>query len=52
MVNAHYLDQTLQINRGVKQLFLLGAYVIFFLIVASTVRRSEVSAFLRYTLVA
>jgi peptidoglycan/LPS O-acetylase OafA/YrhL len=50
-VNAHYLDQTLQLDRGVKQLTLLGAYVIFFLMVASIVRRSEVSAFLRYTLV-
>jgi hypothetical protein len=51
VVNAHYLAATLQLDRGVKQLTLLGAYVFFFLIVASVVRRSEVPAFLRYTLI-
>ncbi|MGO9954545.1 MAG: hypothetical protein ACLP50_00950 [Solirubrobacteraceae bacterium] len=51
VVNAHYLDQTLQLSRGVKQLILLGAYVTFFLMIASIVRPSEVPAFLRYTLV-
>jgi hypothetical protein len=51
VVNAHYLDQTFQITRGIKQLLLLGAYVIFFLMTASIVRRSEVLKFLRYILV-
>ena len=51
VVNAHYLDQTLQIDRGVKQLMLLGAYVIFFVISASVIKPSEVPAFLRYTLI-
>jgi hypothetical protein len=51
VVNAHYLDQTFQITRAIKQLLLLGAYVIFFLMTASIVRRSEVLKLLRYTLV-
>ncbi|MGZ4181599.1 MAG: O-antigen ligase family protein [Solirubrobacteraceae bacterium] len=51
VVNAHYLDQTLQIDRGVKQLMLLGAYVIFFVMSASVLRPSEVPAFLRYALI-
>ncbi len=51
VVNAHYLDQTLQLNRGVKQLALLMAFVIFFVMITSIVRRSEVPAFLRYTLI-
>lgn len=50
-LNARYLDQTLQIDRGVKQLMLLCAYVTFFLITASIVKRTEVPAFLRFTLV-
>jgi hypothetical protein len=51
VINAHYLTQTLQFSRGVKQLTLLGAYTIFFVMIASVVRRSEVPVFLRYTLV-
>lgn len=51
VVNAHYLDQTLQLDRGVKQFMELGAYVLFFVICASVVRRAEVPAFLRFTLV-
>jgi hypothetical protein len=51
VINAHYLNQTLQLDRGVKRLSLLIAYVTFFVMIASIVRRSEVPAFLRYTLV-
>jgi hypothetical protein len=50
VVNAHYLTSTLQLDRGVKQLTLLGAYVFFFLVVTSSVRRSEVPVFLRFIL--
>jgi hypothetical protein len=51
VANAHYLDQTLQLDRGVKQLMELMAYVLFFVMSASVVRRSEVPAFLRFMLI-
>jgi hypothetical protein len=50
VVDSHYLNQTLHLSRGIKRLALLVAYVTLFVIVASGVRRSEVRAFLRYTL--
>jgi hypothetical protein len=51
VIGAHYLNGTLLLDQGVKRLALLVAFVTFFLLVASSVRRSEVPAFLRYTLV-
>ena len=50
-LNAHYLVATLQLSRGMKQLTLLCAYAVFFVIVASSIKRSEVPAFLRFTLI-
>lgn len=51
VIGAHYLNETLQLDAGVKRLALLIAYVTFFVVIASVIRRSEVHAFLRYTLV-
>jgi hypothetical protein len=51
VVEARNLNQTLELDTSVKQLTLLTAYISLFVIVASSVRRTEVSAFLRYTLV-
>jgi hypothetical protein len=51
VLSARYLNQTGELDLSVKQLPLLIAYVSLFVIVASGVRRSEVSAFLKYTIV-
>jgi O-antigen ligase len=50
VISARYLNQTLGLALGVKRLALLVSYVIFFVLIASVVRRSEIRAFLRYTL--
>jgi O-antigen ligase len=50
LVNAGTLNQTLELEGSLKQLPLLVAYVSLFVIAASAVRRSEVQAFLSYTL--
>jgi hypothetical protein len=51
VLGAHSINQALEFDRGLKRLTLLFAYVMSFVMIASVVRRSEVSAFLRYTLV-
>jgi hypothetical protein len=51
VINAHGLNQTLLLDQGVKRIAQLLAYVTFFMLISSVVRRSEVPAFLRYTLV-
>jgi hypothetical protein len=51
VLNAHELTRTLEFDTGAKKLTLLGAYLATFVIVASVVRRSEVEAFLTFTLV-
>jgi hypothetical protein len=51
VLSARYLNQVGELDLSVKQIPLLISYVSLFLIVASGVRRSEVSAFLKYTLV-
>ncbi|HEY0344643.1 MAG TPA: hypothetical protein VGC59_08345 [Solirubrobacteraceae bacterium] len=51
VVGARQLNQSLELDTSVKQLTLLVAYISLFLIVASSVRRTEVPAFLKYTLV-
>jgi len=51
VLSARYLNQTGEFELAVKQLPLLIAYVSLFVIVASGVRRSEVAAFLKYTLI-
>lgn len=50
LLNAGQLAHTLELDLAAKKLVLLLSYVTFFVIVASTVRRTEVPAFMRYTL--
>jgi hypothetical protein len=49
--DARYLNQTLEFLTSTKKLTLLLSYALLFVIVASTVRKREVPAFLKYTLV-
>jgi hypothetical protein len=51
VLDAHYLNQTLEFELPVKKITLLLSMALFFLIVASSVRRTEVPAFFKYTLV-
>jgi hypothetical protein len=51
VLNARYLNQTGEFMLTIKKLPLLISYVSIFVIVASSVRRSEVPAFLTFTLV-
>jgi hypothetical protein len=51
VVNASALHQSLELEMPVKKITLLVSFGLFFLIVASSVRRSEVPAFFKYTLV-
>ncbi len=48
---AHSLAETLEFDTAVKKLTLLGSYAMMFVIVASVVRRTEVHAFMSFTLV-
>ncbi|HWC25820.1 MAG TPA: hypothetical protein VG474_04480 [Solirubrobacteraceae bacterium] len=50
VVNARALNHALELELGVKKLTLLVSYLSLFVVVASVVRRSEVAAFLKYTL--
>jgi hypothetical protein len=50
VLNAGSLNQSLELNNAIKQLLLLSAYVSFFILMASTVRLTEVQAFLKYSL--
>jgi hypothetical protein len=51
VVNVGSLNESLELNTSLKKLTLLISYVSLFVVVASVVRRSEVAAFLKYTLV-
>jgi hypothetical protein len=51
ILNASELEQTLVLVLSIKKLSLLAAYVTFFLIVGSAVRKSEVRPFLTYILI-
>lgn len=51
VVDAQYLNQTLEFDRGAKKLTLLVSYFSVFAVVASVVRRTEVKAFLKFNLV-
>jgi hypothetical protein len=51
VLDARYLNQTGELMLAFKKLPLLFSYVALFVIVASAVRRSEVPAFMTYTLV-
>jgi hypothetical protein len=50
VVDARYLNQTLEFLTSTKKLTLLLSYAMLFVIVASSIRRAEVPAFLKYTL--
>ena len=51
VIDAQYLNHTGDLMTSVKKAPLLVSYVSIFVIVASSVRRSEVPAFLRYSLI-
>jgi hypothetical protein len=51
VVDARYLNQTLELLTATKKLTLLVSYALLFVIVASTIRKREVPAFLKYTLI-
>lgn len=51
VVDAHYLNHVEELTLSLKKLPLLVSYMSVFLIVASSVRRTEVRAFLNFTLV-
>jgi hypothetical protein len=50
LTNAHALNHSLEFDLAIKKITLLVSYVMFFVIVASGVRRTEVPNFMRYTL--
>jgi hypothetical protein len=50
VVNANYLNGTLELDQALKKLPLLVSYISLFVIAASVIRRSEVPAFLVFTL--
>ena len=50
VTHAPYLSHTLELSLSLKKLPLILAYVSLFVMVASGIRRSEVQAFLSYTL--
>src|SRR3954447_14520350 len=50
VVDARCLNQTLEFLTSAKKLTLLLSYAMLFVIVASSIRRAEVPAFLKYTL--
>jgi O-Antigen ligase len=49
LVNDRSLNESLELQDTVKSLLLLSSYVAFFLVIASSVRRTEVRAFFKYT---
>jgi hypothetical protein len=51
VLDAPYLNQTLELDLAIKKLATIVSYVLLFVIVASAVRRREVRPFLNYTLV-
>ncbi|HEY2054178.1 MAG TPA: O-antigen ligase family protein [Solirubrobacterales bacterium] len=50
VLNAGYLDQTLEFGLALKKLALLGAYLSFFLVIASVVRKGEIRPFMNLIL--
>ncbi len=51
VTDARYLNQSLELDLSLKKLPLMVSYATFFVIAASSVRRSEVRPFMNYTLV-
>jgi hypothetical protein len=50
VLNAAYLNQTLELGLSVKKLALLASYISFFFVVASVIRKGEIRAFLNLIL--
>jgi hypothetical protein len=50
VLDAPQLNRSLELGLSLKKLPLLGSYALLFVVVASTVRRSEVRAFMTYSL--
>jgi hypothetical protein len=50
VLNAGYLDQTLEFGLALKKLALLASYVTFFLVIASVVRKGEIRTFMNLIL--
>jgi hypothetical protein len=50
VLNAQALNHTLEFDRGLKKLTLILSYLSVFVMLASVIRRTEVRAFLNYTL--
>ena len=50
VIDAGYLNQTLEFELATKKVTLLLSYAMFFVLVASVVRPTEVRAFMKYTL--
>ena len=51
VLDAHYLNHTGELAISIKKIPLLVSYISIFVIVASSIRRSEVPAFMTFTLV-
>ena len=51
LIDAGYLSHTLELTTGIKKLTLLVSYLSLFIVVSSAIRRTEVNAFLVFTLV-
>jgi hypothetical protein len=51
IVNVNWLNTELLFSTSLKQIVLLSSYAVFFVIVASVVRPTEVRAFVKYTLI-
>jgi O-antigen ligase len=50
VLNAGYLDQTLEFGLALKKVALLVSYLAFFLVIASVVRKTEIKAFMSLVL--
>jgi hypothetical protein len=51
VVGAHDLNQVLELDTSVKKLTVLASYISLFVVVASSIRKSELSAFVKLTFV-
>jgi hypothetical protein len=51
VVEARDLNHTLELDTSVKKLTLLASYISLFVVIASSIRRREVPAFLKYVLI-
>jgi hypothetical protein len=51
VLDAQYLNHTLEFDLASKKIVLLLSFAVFFLVVSSSIRRSEVPAFFKFTLI-